>query len=215
MFGCYGKDTVCTLGIITRTKKRGNRSVKQYLMVRNNRGMNAGLFNFPGGKIEKNEMIEESIIREIYEETGYTLNKYEPCGRFDIYFGEQKDTDPLGYVHPPRCRVYIYQSDDFSGELRNPLLKEGQKVPEVKAFWCDEDKIPFDKMRDNDVYWFRQYISQGYVNNLEFVRLNDKMHQLIMSQNKDQAREENEVQTFEQMTIAKHPKLAEKHGLTF
>lgn len=48
MIGEYGPNTDCTLCLLTRTIERQGKAVKQYLMVRNNRGMNAGLYNFSG-----------------------------------------------------------------------------------------------------------------------------------------------------------------------
>ena len=35
---------------------------------------------FPGGHVEDNETIEQSVIREIKEETGLTISSVECCG---------------------------------------------------------------------------------------------------------------------------------------
>ncbi|MBR4812060.1 MAG: NUDIX domain-containing protein, partial [Bacilli bacterium] len=39
--------------------------------------------NFPGGHVEDEESISESVIREMKEETGYDLHSVEECGYFE------------------------------------------------------------------------------------------------------------------------------------
>ena len=38
---------------------------------------------FPGGHVEKDESILESVSREMKEETGYDVFDLEPCGYFE------------------------------------------------------------------------------------------------------------------------------------
>lgn len=207
MHGAYGPHEDCTICLITRQKEREGRTVTQYLMVRNNRGMNAGLYNFPGGHLEENEALYECNTREVAEETGIIVENPELCGRFEVYLGQPEDNS---WYLPPRIRVFIYKSDKFSGKLRNPLLKPGQCVPEVKAFWCDEDKIPFEHMRDNDRDWFKLYEENGYVNNPVYIRENNKMTGSLAPWQVEEAKKENEVWETEQTLWVKFPRLAEK-----
>lgn len=210
MFGEYGPKTDCSICMITRQVKRDDRCVTQYLMVRNNRGMNAGLYNFPGGKFDKSETFDEGNVREVWEETGIEVKDAKPCGRFDIFLDYPEENS---WFHPKQIRVYIFESDKFSGKLRNPLLQEGQTQPEVKAFWCDEDKIPFNHMRDNDVEWFKIYKETGYVNNPTFIRIDNKLVKTIPGEPLEKAKETNEIQEFNQILIAKRRDLAEREGL--
>lgn len=157
-------------------------------MVRNNHGMNAGLFNFPGGKINNDEYIENCNTREVSEETGIKLLDAKTCGRFDIFFGEPQDS----FIQADKVRVFIFESNNFIGKIRNPILKDGETIPEVKAFWCDEDKIPFNKMRDNDKVWFDMYKKEGYVHNPVFVRKDEKLQKIILNNNPQLSKERNE-----------------------
>ena len=91
--------------------------------------------NFPGGHVKDNESIEESVFREIKEETGLVLNSVE----FVSYF---EWNVPLEGV---RHLVMLYRSNDFSGEIVNS--KEGEvffvKEEELSKYPLSTD---FDKL---------------------------------------------------------------------
>ena len=65
---------------------------------------------FPGGKVEPGESLTRSVIREIYEETGRTI----VCIRGTAACVKE-------WHHPTSGRniVFVYQADQFSGELRD------------------------------------------------------------------------------------------------
>ncbi len=71
---------------------------------------------FPGGHVERGEAFTESVIREVYEETGLTVENPVLCGvkQFPTAQGER-------YV------VFCYRADRFSGTLRSS--REGE------VFW--------------------------------------------------------------------------------
>ena len=77
---------------------------------------------FPGGHIEKNESFVESIIREVYEETGLTIKDPVLCGTKQ--FQEEEDT---------RYVVFFYKATSFSGELT--ASDEGE------VFWIDRKDL--------------------------------------------------------------------------
>ncbi len=80
--------------------------------------------SFPGGHVEKGETLEESVIREIKEETGLTLHSVKFCAIKDWDWGN--DIRYLGL---------LYKSNDFSGEIKSS--NEGQ-VFRIKR--CDLHK---------------------------------------------------------------------------
>lgn len=86
---------------------------------------------FPGGKVEKNESFENSVIREAKEETNLEIKNPKFVGIITWAFtndkGEfQKDVGLL------------YQTNDFSGKL----IEDNR---EGKLFWKDYDE--FKKMK--------------------------------------------------------------------
>ena len=77
---------------------------------------------FPGGHIEKNESFVDSVIREVYEETGLTIKDPVLCGTKQ--FQEDEDT---------RYVVFFYKATHFSGELT--ASDEGE------VFWIDRKDL--------------------------------------------------------------------------
>lgn len=65
--------------------------------------------NFPGGHIEKDESIEESVIREIKEETNLTLNSVE----FVTYHEWNMIEEGVRHL------CLLFRSKDFQGELKS------------------------------------------------------------------------------------------------
>ncbi len=77
---------------------------------------------FPGGHVEKNESFADAVIREVYEETGLTIQSPRLCGIKDW-----TETDGSRYM------VLLYKTDKFTGELESS--EEGE------VFWVSRDKL--------------------------------------------------------------------------
>lgn len=78
--------------------------------------------SFPGGHVEKDESIEESVYREIKEETGLTLNSVKLCAIKEWKLEENN-----------RYLGFLYKSDDFNGNFHSS--KEGE------IFWINKKDI--------------------------------------------------------------------------
>lgn len=79
-------------------------------------------YAFPGGHIEEEESIAESVIREVYEETGLTIA--------DPKLVAVKDwpQDEGG-----RYIVFCYKATEFTGQLRSS--EEGE------VYWVEKDQL--------------------------------------------------------------------------
>lgn len=66
-------------------------------------------WNFPGGHVEQGEFVTPSVIREVREETGLTIENPKLCGIKEF----QKEQDGKRFI------VFLYVASRFSGELRS------------------------------------------------------------------------------------------------
>lgn len=82
---------------------------------------------FPGGHVEMGESFTKSVIREVYEETGYPIKNPVLCGikQFQLESGAR-------YV------ILLYKTNQFDGDLRSS--EEG------RVFWMERGDIPRSKM---------------------------------------------------------------------
>ena len=79
-------------------------------------------YAFPGGHIEEGESLAESVIREVYEETGLTIA--------DPKLVAVKDWEP---EEGGRYIVFCYKATEFTGQLRSS--EEGE------VSWVEKDQL--------------------------------------------------------------------------
>ncbi len=77
---------------------------------------------FPGGHVEKDEPIVDSVIREVREETGLTIEDPKLCGIKDFIDGDM------------RYFVFLFTAEKFSGTLTSSA--------EGRVFWVELEDIP-------------------------------------------------------------------------
>ena len=65
-------------------------------------------WNFPGGHVEKGEYVTPSVIREMQEETGLTIENPRLCGIKEFH----------ALKNGKRYIVFLYVADTFTGELK-------------------------------------------------------------------------------------------------
>ena len=77
---------------------------------------------FPGGHVENNESVVDSVIREIKEETGLSVSDVEFCGIKDWI-----ELDGSRYM------VFLYKTNTYSGII--------QSSSEGKVFWMSLEEL--------------------------------------------------------------------------
>ena len=102
---------------------QGNVLVEEKL-VHNSKGL-----IFPGGHVEGNESVAESLIREIKEETGLTISNLQFCGIKDWI-----EFDGSRYM------VFLYKTNTYSGKI--------QSSSEGEIFW-----MPLEELKEKETLW--------------------------------------------------------------
>lgn len=102
---------------------QGNVLVEEKL-VHNSKGL-----IFPGGHVESNEAVAESMIREIKEETGLTISNLQFCGIKDWI-----ELDGSRYM------VFLYKTNTYSGNI--------QSSSEGEIFW-----MPLKELKKKETLW--------------------------------------------------------------
>lgn len=108
---------------------------------------------FPGGHVEPGESFVESVIREVFEETGLTIETPRLCGtkQFQTKKGER-------YV------VFFYKTNRFSGELKSSDEGEVFWIPRTdlcKYTLCDDFPDMVKVFEEDDLSEFYYYTENG------------------------------------------------------
>ena len=113
-------------------------------------------YAFPGGHIEEGESLAESVIREVYEETGLTIA--------DPKLVAVKDWEP---EEGGRYIVFCYKATEFKGQLRSSDEGEVSWVEkdQLEKLDLSYDMLPLlEVMEDSDLseYYYRKRTDDGW-----------------------------------------------------
>ena len=113
-------------------------------------------YAFPGGHIEEGESLAESVIREVYEETGLTIAAPKLVA--------VKDWEP---DEGTRYIVFCYKATEFTGQLRSSEEGEVSWVPkdQLEKLDLSYDMLPLlEVMEDPDLseYYYRKRTDDGW-----------------------------------------------------
>lgn len=97
---------------------------------------------FPGGHVDAGESVTDSVIREVFEETGLTIRQPRLCGIKDW----TRD-DGVRYL------LFLYKTDKFSGELKSS--EEGE------VFWAELSALPGMNLAEDMDVNLRVFLEDG------------------------------------------------------
>ncbi len=68
-----------------------NNDHSKILLIKKARGPYTGLYDLPGGSMEDGELLDETLIREVKEETNCTVTTYRQIGAYSTAFEYKLD----------------------------------------------------------------------------------------------------------------------------
>jgi 8-oxo-dGTP pyrophosphatase MutT (NUDIX family) len=105
------------------------------------RGFGEGKYNGFGGKLNPNETIEQAAIRELYEEVKVKVETKDIKKVGELTFAFPFVPQEKGWDQT----VHVFLAKKWIGE---PTESE-----EMRPQWFDIDRLPFEKMWQDDQYW--------------------------------------------------------------
>ncbi len=111
---------------------------------------------FPGGHVDMNEPIVDSVIREIFEETGLTIQNPKLCGIKDWLQDDGK-----------RYMVFLFKATQFTGELTSS--EEGEvywvnreQLEKEKLIWNMKEMLEIVESEESSEYFFTKVDGKWY-----------------------------------------------------
>lgn len=117
---------------------------EEVLLIRKKRGLGAGKFNGPGGRLEPGETPLACAIREVEEELCVTPRDIEACGELSFQFVD-------GYA----LHAHLFRAYAFDGVPT--------ETDEATPHWFSVDQLPFEEMWQDDRLWLPRVLARENV----------------------------------------------------
>lgn len=116
------------------------RDKDRILLAMKKRDFGKGNWNGYGGKLEKEESLEEALVREVKEESTVDIIEFEKRGEIFFHFPD--------IIH----NVHIYEGIKWSGEPK--------ETEEMSPKWFNIEDLPYEQMWSSDKGWYTYFLKR-------------------------------------------------------
>ncbi|WP_051569377.1 NUDIX hydrolase [Alkaliphilus transvaalensis] len=128
------------------------------LMIQQGKNHIRGLWNFPSGKLEKNERIVDAVVREVEEETGYKVELSGLIGIYNFFSEANEQIIMVCYVGKVKGGNLEHDNEEIIdakwlstseiSQLRDEELRNHSLIRKIINDLEDKSLIPIDIIND-------------------------------------------------------------------
>jgi len=177
-----------------------NQSAEVFITRRPDHAHQGGLWEFPGGKVEKDESVQQALSREILEETGIEISEIQPLIKIPFQYSDKQvlldvwdvksfQGKPHGREGQPFQWIKIDELRNVSFPAANRAIVSAVQLPEVFLVTPEpqQDRFQFLDQLENNLFaglrWI--YLRARHLSRMEHITLAQKVCELCV---KNQAR---------------------------
>jgi len=128
--------------------KEENNKINEICLAMKKRGFGVGRWNGVGGKVgdKQRETIEDALVREAQEEINIQVKNFYKVAELVFHFFKNQEWNQI---------VHVYFAKSWRGDP--------QETEEMKPKWFSINKIPFESMWPDDIYWLPHVLDKKFI----------------------------------------------------